>query len=158
MKIDFPIKYFEKAIELFEYELNKLNEIADIKTICAYGSPLSKWDSERLWGRYDFRQYGILGEPYLSINFDEVFYLKDTGRKGNGENVTIRDKVTSQFINNYKSTFDIIEAAEKNDLPEKLLINTRPHRWSDKLLPWVIELLLQNIKNIGKKVLIKINK
>ena len=26
-----------------------------------------------LWEKYDYRDYGIIGEPYFDIDFDEVF-------------------------------------------------------------------------------------
>jgi len=37
---------FSEAIKMFEVELNRLKQIADIKTICAHGSPFSRWDSK----------------------------------------------------------------------------------------------------------------
>ena len=149
---------YNKAILLFEFEINKLKEIADVKTICAHGSPFSKWDSKTLWEHYDYKKYGILGEPYLSINYNEVLYLTDTGRTWSSAVANVRDKVTSKLPNTYKSTFDIIHALKNNELPSMLLINIHPHRWNDHILPWIKELLWQNIKNTGKRVLIKINR
>ena len=32
----------------------------------------------------------------------------------------------------FRSTFDIIEAAEKGLLPDKMMINTHPQRWTDQ--------------------------
>jgi hypothetical protein len=52
----------------------------------------------------------------------------------------------------FHSTFDIIEAAEKGLLPDKIMINTHPQRWTDKPWPWVRELVWQNVKNVIKKV------
>jgi hypothetical protein len=149
---------YKKAITLFEYELKKLRETAEVKTICAHGSPFSKWDSKTLWQQYDYKIYDILGEPYSSINYNEVLYLTDTGRTWGGTAANVRDKVESKLPNTYNSTFDIIHALKNDGLPAMLLINIHPHRWNDHLLPWIKELLWQNMKNIGKRVLIKINK
>jgi len=146
-----------KAIEMFEFELKNLRNITDIKTICAHGSPLSKWDSKKLWERYNFEDFGILGEPNYTLNFNEVLYLTDTGRRWNGERVSVRDKVNSKYSYSFSSTFDIINALYNNDLPFKLMINVHPHRWTDRLLPWLKELFWQNTKNIGKHVLVKVN-
>jgi len=146
---------FSKAIDMFESELEYLRNIADIKTICAHGSPLSKWDSRKIWERYDFKDFGILGEPNFTLNFNKVLYLTDTGRRWNGVSVSVRDKVNSKFAYSFKSTFDIIKALNNNELPSKLMINVHPHRWTDKLIPWLKELFWQNTKNIGKHILIK---
>ena len=46
-----------------------------------------------MWKYYDYRDFGIIGEPYFDIDFDEVLYLTDTGRRWDGESVSVRDKV-----------------------------------------------------------------
>lgn len=79
------------AYESFCKNLDKLRQIAEIKTICMHGSPLSKYDNKMLWTKYDYRKLDILGEPYLDINWSEFGYLTDTGRRWDG--VAIRDKV-----------------------------------------------------------------
>ena len=37
----------------------------------------------------------------------------------------------------FHSTWDIIEAAEKGLLPDKIMLNTHPQRWDDRFGPWV---------------------
>ena len=80
------------AIESFEMNLEKLRKIVPVKTICMHGSPMSRWDSRLLWKYYDYHDFGISGEPYFDINFDEVLYLTDTGRRWDGNSVNVRDK------------------------------------------------------------------
>jgi len=72
------------AIDDFRLNLEKLRKLYPVNTICMHGSPLSKWDNRDLWKKYDYRDYGIIAEPYFDIDFDEVFYLTDTGRRGMG--------------------------------------------------------------------------
>ncbi len=50
-------------------------------------------DNRDLWKRYDYRDFGIIAEPYFDLDFDEVFYLTDTGRRWDGHKVSVRDKV-----------------------------------------------------------------
>jgi len=174
-----------------------------------HGSPLSKYDSRDLWKVYDYRDYGIIGEPYFDIDFSKVLYLTDTGRRWDGDKVNIRDRVVQEVggrrqesVSKYKSeirsskpetnsnvqnsnntneqttndkiseftndseqsermtksaiprlhsTFDIIDALEKNLLPDKIMINVHPQRWTDKFFPWVKELIWQNLKNVIKR-------
>jgi len=50
---------------------------------------------------------------------------------------------------------DIIKAAEKGELPDRIMMTFHPQRWSDKTVPWVKELVWQRVKNVGKRVLVK---
>jgi hypothetical protein len=172
----------EIAIGLFEKNLKKLREIYPVKTICMHGSPRSKIDNKSLWKRYSYRDFGIIGEPYFDIDFNKVLYLTDTGRRWDGEKVSIRDKVSSSKFNvrslefndtvekkrtanpflstekvnhRFRSTHDIIKAALVYNLPDKIMITFHPQRWTDKPLPWLKELLYQNFKNQIKKFYIK---
>ena len=199
---------YELALEDFKQNLERLRKLYPVKTICMHGSPLSKYDSRDLWNVYDYRDFGIIGEPYFDVDFDKVLYLTDTGRRWDGERFNIRDKISFQHsafscqqtkgigiwglgfgkskgreargqkvedrrenkdeknkinkTNNhlqhsFHSTFDIIKAAEEGRLPDKMMINIHPQRWTNKPLPWVKELIWQNVKNVIKRFLIKRN-
>lgn len=144
--------------------LEKFQKIYPVKTICMHGSPLSKWDNRDLWKKYNYRDYGIIAEPYFDIDFDDVFYLTDTGRCWNGDLFSFRDKVEAQSSRlkaprwpSYHSTFDIIRAVEAGTFPDKM-INTHPQRWKDKPLPWAKEFVAQNIKNVAKMILKKVRR
>ncbi len=143
----------EQLIDLsyksFRKNLDKLKSIANVKTICMHGSPLSKFDNKIIWKKYDYKNLGIMAEPYLDLNWSEFGYLTDTGRRWNGENVSVRDKVNSKGNFNFKSTFDIINGI--NMLPSKLMITVHPQRWNDNILKWSNELFMQSIKNVIKK-------
>lgn len=168
-----------KAYELFKENLAKLRRIADVKTICMHGSPFSKYDNKMLWEKFDYKELGLLGEPYFDIDWNEFGYLTDTGRRWDGESVSVRDKVlkspesndqdqksgvnNSESIdvgqriqnighnNTYRSTFDIITALEKDRFYTKVMINTHPERWNDNFFWWMQQLVTQNIKNVIKK-------
>jgi len=141
----------EKAIAAFEKNLEYFRNFYPVKTICMHGSPLSKYDNRDLWKNFKYVDYGILGEPYFDIDFSEVFYLTDTGRRWDGEKVSVRDKVNTPFNLTFKSTHDILENIHK--LPAKIMITTHPQRWTNKPFPWMKELVLQNAKNIVKRFL-----
>jgi len=193
------------AIGSFAKNLEKLRKIAPVNTICMHGSPVSRWDNRLLWKYYNYHDFGIIGEPYFDIDFDEVLYLTDTGRRWNGESVSMRDKAEGSHLrsssfggqgrlkaegeNPYKdwkvkpvkfrvkgkdtfspsrplplspssykfhATSDIIKAAEEGKLPDKIMMTFHPQRWTDKPIPWVKELVWQNVKNVGKYFLVKI--
>jgi len=147
---------YEKAIKRFEYHVKLLGKLAPVKTICMEGNPLSKYDNRDLWKKYDYHKFGIVTEPYFDINYNEVAYFTDTGRRWNGSKVSLRDKVDGKFNFNFKSTWDIVENI--NLLPDKVIFTFHPQRWNDKFGEWMKELVLQNFKNLVKYFLIKIRR
>jgi hypothetical protein len=146
-------KVYELAWSLFREHLCQLREITPVTTISMHGSPRSKYDNKALWQKYNFRELGVLGEPYLDINYNEVAYLTDTGRRWNGFDVSIRDKVTSRFNFNFRSTQQIIDNLDQ--LPDKVMLTFHPQRWTGNPTLWIQELIFQNMKNVVKGVLVK---
>lgn len=183
----------------FEKNLAALRQIAPVQTICMHGSPKSKWDSKDLWQKYDYRDYGIVGEPYFDVNFDQLFYLTDTGRRWDGWKVSVRDKVPQQeeWVKQglvFRSTKDIIRRIEREGdketkrlgdegtrgkgdeetkglgelekrgkgeegvFPDRVMFTFHPQRWHSSYYLWFKELILQNIKNQVKRVLIAAEK
>jgi len=143
------------AMQHFEEKLAYFRRFYPVTTICMHGSPTSKYDNRTVWKTNDYRQYGIIGEPYFDVDFNRVFYLTDTGRCWDGEKFSVRDKVKSAFNLHCKSTNDIINALKINELPSKIMITTHPQRWTDNKAAWTAELILQNIKNFIKIMIVK---
>lgn len=54
----------------------------------------------------------------------------------------------------FHSTFDIIEAVGRGLLPDKFMLNIHPKRWTDRPLPWIKELVGQNVKNVIKSAML----
>ena len=143
-----------KAIASFKDNLSALRELYSVKTICMHGSPLSKWDNRLLWQHYNYSDFGIIGEPYLDVDFDQVLYLTDTGRRWNDDSTSIRDRVKSQSSCAFRHTIDIVESLRNGGLPAGVMLNVHPQRWHDRYLPWLKEFAWQNTKNIGKRILV----
>lgn len=147
----------EQSINSFEKNLEKFREYFDVKTICMHGSPTSKFDNRDIWRIHNYKKFGLIGEPYLDLNFENVFYLTDTGRMWNAKSVTLRDKVT--HLGNkpeFKNTFDIIRAIKNNKFPRLAMITVHPQRWTDSRMEWLLEFIFQNIKNPVKCLMNKV--
>ncbi len=152
--MDFAKGNPEKAIEFFDAHLGKLREVAQVSTICMHGSPRSKYDNKDVWDHYDYRSYEIIGEPYFDIDFEKVFYLTDTGRRWDGHKVSVRDKVNQHFKHSFHATQEIISAIKSGTLPDKVMMNFHPQRWTNDNSLWVREKYIQKIKNMIKYILI----
>jgi len=94
---------YELAIKNFELNLEKFREFCPVKTICMHGSPLSKYDNQKIWGKYNYRDYDIIADCYLDVDFNEVFYFTDTGRSWNHSTASVRDKVVKTEIRGWRS-------------------------------------------------------
>jgi hypothetical protein len=147
-KGDVDLAYLE-----FYNNLKMFRTIVPIETICMHGSPRSKFDNKEIWNKYDYKSLGIIGEPYFDIDFTKVAYLTDTGRRWNGDKVSIRDKVESPFNFNFRTTNNIIRFGDK--LPDKVMFTFHPQRWTDSPILWVKELVFQNLKNQVKYFLLR---
>jgi hypothetical protein len=139
------------AIRDFEANLTALRRLAPVSTICMHGSPMSRYDSKDLWKTYSYRDFGIIGEPYFDVDFSRVAYLTDTGRRWDGDKVSVRDKVSSPFVHSFKTTGDIIRSAEEGALPDQIMFTFHPQRWTDNWYLWSNELVVQNAKNLVKR-------
>jgi hypothetical protein len=163
----------DDAIESFDRNLETLRRFCPVKTICMHGSPLSPFDNKALWTKYDYRDFGIIGEPYFDIDFNAVAYYTDTGRRWDGENVSVRDKIDRKADDDksarakhqskkeneahtfpqFHSTHDMINAISKGIFPRIAMLTFHPQRWTNNPLLWTKELLGQRSKNLIKKYL-----
>jgi hypothetical protein len=143
----------EKAIASFEKNLSLLRAIAPVKTIAMDGCPTSKIDNKDIWKKHNYRDFGIIGEPYFDIDFNQIFYLTDTGRMWDGDKYSVRDKVRTTFTQKYHTTNQIIKAAKDSRLPDKIMLTTHPQRWTDSRAGWLKEYLGQSAKNQIKYLL-----
>lgn len=156
----------DQAYYEFCRNLEKFQKITPVRTISMHGSPMSPYDNREIWKKYDYKKLGIIAEPYFDINFNELFYITDTGRRWDGHLYNIRDKATNEnpitnpdFLNlRFHSTHDIINAVQNEQFPKQVMLNFHPQRWNDKLIPWLKEFMWQNIKNQGKRMLVRLRK
>jgi len=125
---------YAKAITLFKKELNDLKEITGIFTICMHGSPLSPYDNRDLWNVYDFRDYGISGEAYLSMDTD-MYYCSDTGLRWDRKH-KVRDHLQGNREFDAKTTDDIISAIRLRQVPSLYLL-VHPGNWALNRSEWI---------------------
>ena len=150
----------DKAWSHFRTWLAYFRKYYAVETICMHGAPTSKWDGKDLWKKYDYKSLGIIGEPYLDTDFSDIFYLTDTGRCWDGYKVSVRDKIPgyqdewTKKGQTWHTTGELIEAIEKDQVPAHVMMTTHPQRWTNNRCAWYKEWILQNMKNIIKRILL----
>lgn len=140
-----------KAIELFKCELERLRELADVRTICMHGVPLSKHVNSDIWKEYDFHDYGIIGDAYLSVGGD-FYYFSDSGRSWDPE-IKVKDIMPSRVSPvQIKCTDDLIRLIKTGTI-DRLYILSHPDEWSAGTLEWDAVWLRESLFNAGKKAI-----
>ena len=125
----------DKATVLFEQNLAYFREYYPVKSVSMHGSSTSKYDNRSFWKPHQLADFGLLGEPYLSVDFSKVYYLTDTGYAWDGWKYAIRDKVMNDFGLKFHATQQIVDCVEAGRFPEKALILAHT-LWSDNWFQW----------------------
>lgn len=145
---------YEIAIHSFEKNLTYFRQFYPVKTICMHGSSTSKHDNRTLWDHFSLTDYGIIGEPYLSLDFNDIFYITDTGNAWDGGKYAIRDVVENRFGISFHSTQQVIDGIRSGQFPQKCMILAHT-LWSDTFLQWTAiharEFIRNHIKLLAQR-------
>lgn len=144
----------ELAIELFSEELAVFRQRYIIKTVCMHGNPLSKYDNKKIWGKSKFSDFDLLGESYLSLDYNKFAYFSDSGRTWNADKNKIKDYVNTMNFKLVKveNTDELIKVINNGCL-ENICILTHPERWSKNSADYLTRYLIDLYYNMGKKVI-----
>ena len=143
-----------KAIKTFEKNLDYFRKFYPVRSVCMHGSSTSKYDNRLLWENHSLSEFGLVGEPYLTVNFDKVFYLTDTGYAWDGGKYATRDIVESGFGLSFHTTSQIVDSIKQGDFPDRTLILAHT-LWTDSILQWyglhVREFFRNHLKLMAKR-------
>ena len=123
------------AIQSFKENLNYFRTYYPVKSVCMHGSSTSQYDNRLLWKEHSLSEFGLVGEPYLSVDFEKVFYLTDTGYAWDGGKFATRDVVESHFGLKFHTTQQIVKCIEDGRFPQQALILAHT-LWTDSFAQW----------------------
>jgi hypothetical protein len=146
---------FLRAGKSFERNLKLFRNFYDVRTIAMHGKPMSSWDNLDLWKKFNYTDYGIIGDPYLSIDFNKVLYLTDTGNCWDGYQYNIRDSVKNAYSFPIHTTDDLVAHLDKQLLPKQIMLNVHPARWNDNLLKWFVRYYILTLPKYQAKKWVK---
>jgi len=143
---------FENALSDFVSNLKKFQKHFQIRFIAAHGSPRSKFNNCDLWKYFDYKKYGI--ESDFSIIKDVMLYITDAGRSWNNRKVNRRDVSNLENFPQIKSIEDIPEVikASNHDL---IMLNIHPEHWALNSFEWMWIYCYRTLKNLGKRLFLK---
>jgi hypothetical protein len=138
----------KKAFDIFEKELQEFRKICTVKTICAHGSPLSRYDNRLLWEENPFSRFEISGDAQLSIKTPVTFFT-DTGRSWDNQ-YNLRDTITNApSTAGIRTTGDLIAYLNQTS-PSALYLVIHPERWSAGGPAWYFQYGIDMAFNGGK--------
>jgi hypothetical protein len=143
------------AHESFSAALDRFRSVADVETVCMHGNPLSPHDNRDMWTDPDapsFDAYDLLGEAYLSMDFEEVTYFSDTGRTWLDGPLKIKDHTMGQGSKavTAETTTDLVDLLGAAELRRACLL-VHPNRWADSLPELVAERSKDRAVNLVKR-------
>lgn len=145
---------FEKAFTNFYYNVDQINKIRKIDTICMHGSPLSKYNNMDLiktsWDLVK-SELNLKGDLFLDIDYKDIAYITDTGRNWSSDKNNVRDKVISNIEIDIDSSRDLLYSIRKMKY-DKIVLQTHPERWTNNILKWIYKYLIDCSANILKRI------
>ena len=93
-----------------------------------------------------------IGRPPVKSSFGGLPMAAFNGVSGGRKT---QDRVKTKFDIKIKNTYDLINKIKNNELPDKIMLNVHPQRWNDEFVPWVRELVWQNVKNVVKRMIVR---
>lgn len=145
----------DRAHELFAENLEQLRAVCDIDTVCMHGNPLTPHDNRDIWTEeYDFDEYGLLGEAYLSANFTDLTYFSDTGRTWRDGTLKVKDTTTGPSEKQYQAsgTEELIQLVKSGRLQRPYILS-HPNRWAGSYDELVYVTGKDTVINVGKRAL-----
>ena len=123
---------FTAARKLFASNLSRLRSIAPVKTVCMHGASFSKYHNLDFWKENALADFDLTAEPYLTIDYSDMYYFSDTGLCWDNRRFNLRDRVVSRAydpINNTPALIQRIHSAE--NLRGAMLTHT--NIWTDRI-------------------------
>lgn len=142
------------AKKTFEENLAYFRTFYPVKTVCMHGSSTSKYDNRTFWREYNLSHFNLIGEPYLTTDFNKVFYFTDTGYAWDGNKFAVRDTVKNNFDISFHTSDEIIQTVNQGKFPDKCLMLAHT-LWTDNLALWTAlhlrEFFRNNLKYMAQR-------
>lgn len=143
-----------KARGLFGRHLERLRQLAPIRTIAMHGSPLTRFNNLDMWRQRGFDEFGIEADAFLTIDYSDAYYLTDTGRGWNADAANFYDLPPVALVPpaEVRSTLDLRRWIARGN-PVRIAINAHPERWDEDPVDWTVQWGKDRAANVVKRLL-----
>ena len=154
---DWHLAKYDPAIadKLFRQHLERLQGIADIKTVCMHGSPLSSRNNLEFWDHFNPSDYDVV-DCIINMNYAGTFYITDAGRTWGQTKANLRDEAPgAAIIPDIDSSDDLMMAMQTGNYP-RIVIGCHPERWATGTGDWTGQYAKDQLANNVKRVIRKV--
>ena len=142
----------EKAIRLFEANLDRLRQIAQVRSIAMHGSPLSAESNMKIWNYVDFKDYGVI-DAILSFDYKEYVFFTDSGRTFGQTKSNLRDYLNNAIVEPLVRTSEDLARFVATSAGQKIQINVHPERWNEPGFAWYRQYAIDVAANAVKRII-----
>lgn len=147
----------EAAHRSFERHLGQLRDVCTIDTICMHGNPLTPHDNRDMWLEADgdldatMAEYDLIGDAYLTMDFEDVTYFSDTGRTWRDGPLKVKDHTMGEGakcvqVDTTRELCDVLRTGQV----DKAYLLVHPNRWADSYTELVAERTKDSAINVVK--------
>ncbi|MDZ4122198.1 MAG: hypothetical protein U1C33_07230 [Candidatus Cloacimonadaceae bacterium] len=126
----------QAALSDFQKHLARFRKLYLVQTVCMHGRSGSPYDNRDIWQHARLEDFGLIAEPYLSLDFNKVLYVSDTTQRWDGSGIALRDNVKTSMDLKFRTTMDIIRNIDR--LPDHFMITIHPELWARNLPGWLL--------------------
>jgi len=141
------------ACKSFIRNLNQLRSKFPVDTVCAHGSPLSKFDNRSIWLNMNPELVGVI-DLGVSLTHDGVAYVTDSSRSFVSTPINFRDKIPDSICDAKITNVQDLIQAFKEQRYRVWHINLHPERWTGNHFLWCIQFAQDYISKLIKKLII----
>ena len=145
----------ERAHELFEDSLRWFRHVCEVDTVCMHGNPLSPHDNRDMFtadGAPGLDEYDLLGEAYLTMDFEDVTYFSDTSRTWLDGPLKIKDHTMGEGEKAVAAdTTAELTALFADREVSRACVLAHPNRWADSYPELVAERTKDTAVNLVKR-------
>lgn len=145
---------YQKAIDRFADNLRCFRTLTEVQTIAMHGSALSPYHNLDLWNKYNWSDFNLKGEAFLSIDYSDFHYFTDTGRSWSSTAVNLRDKVASNQRRTVDGSTDHLMDFIVRNKNKKIALVVHPERWPSSFSNFILSYITDLLINIIKRFLI----
>ena len=105
------------------------------------------------------RSLGVVGGDRLQVRGDRSQVIGDRVKVSSNISTPNTNHLTPDTcFPKFRTTHEMIRAIEEDRFPQMAMLTVHPQRWHDRAMPWVRELVWQNMKNVVKRVVVAVGR
>lgn len=141
-----------RAIESFERNLERVRQLAPVRSIAMHGSPLARESNLTIWKHADFRKYDVV-DVSLSFDYSGCVFFTDSGRTFGASGANMRDYLPGARAESSIETSRQLADYLSGSPADRIQIAVHPERWNPPGWRWQRQRAIDAGANTAKRII-----